>query len=78
MPPSPAFDRQSFVSQFRRILTGWYRVLLQTSPSGAVWETPHGVRLENFVSKSGKQCDGVTRTLPALAAWCAQPENPET
>ncbi|MEX2545124.1 MAG: DUF2264 domain-containing protein [Phycisphaeraceae bacterium] len=55
------------------LVTGWYDVLLATSPSGAVWEPAGGITMPNFVSRSGRQCDGVTRMLPALAAWTAQP-----
>jgi hypothetical protein len=72
------FDRPFFIDKLRHILTGWHRNLLATSDSCAVWETPSGIKERNFVSKSGKQCDGVTRMLPALAAWACQPENPET
>ncbi len=77
MPESLAdYDRTWFVSCFRRLLSGWHRVLIETSSSCAVWEPREGIRLENFVSAGGKQCDGVTRMMPALAAWCVQPENP--
>jgi hypothetical protein len=71
-------DRNFFIEKLRQILDGWHRNLLAASPSCAVWETPNGIRINNFLSKSGKQCDAVTRMLPALAAWTSQPENPET
>jgi hypothetical protein len=69
------YDRGWFQQQFERIFNGWYGALKATSPSCAVWETPRGIKTRNFLSKSGKQCDGVTRMMPALAAWAAQPEN---
>jgi hypothetical protein len=72
------YDRKWMIDQFRLILTGWHQALRETSDSCAVWETKHGIHTQNFVSVSGKQCDGVTRMLPALAAWVCQPENPET
>lgn len=74
----PPFDRDWFVAQFRRLLTGWHQALTQTSDSGVVWETPDGVRTESFLSIGGKQCDGVTRMMPALAAWSALPDSPQT
>lgn len=71
------YGRAWFQACFQQILDGWYRALEATSPSGAVWESQDGLRYDYFVSQSGKQCDGVTRMLPALAAWAAQPENPD-
>jgi hypothetical protein len=64
------------VECFQRIVEGWFRTLRNTSSSGAVWEPEGGVLTDNFKSRSGRQCDGVTRMLPALAAWAFQPENP--
>lgn len=69
--------REWFVSQFKTIVDGWYRSLRATSSSGAVWESPRGIRCENFISRSGRQVDGVTRMLPAMAAWAALEENRE-
>lgn len=76
--PAPTFDRAWFHKTFAHLATGWYRMLRESSPSCAVWETPDGVKNQNFKSASGKQCDGVTRWMPALAAWAAQPANPAT
>src|ERR1051325_8701093 len=70
------YDRAFIVDRFRDILTGWHRCLRETSQSCAVWETPHGIHTRNFLSASGKQVDGVTRMLPALAAWVCQRDNP--
>jgi hypothetical protein len=70
------FDRHWFHQQFGKIFNGWYGTLKETSASHAVWETVHGIKTRSFLSRSGKQCDGVTRMLPALAAWAAQADNP--
>ncbi len=70
------YDRAFFHDRLARLLTGWYDSLIGTSDSLAVWETGQGVKLNNFVSRSGKQCDGVTRMLPALAAWTVQRGEP--
>jgi hypothetical protein len=69
------FDRLWFQQRLARILSGWHKALKATSPSGAVWDSPRGIRTENFVSRRGKQCDGVTRMMPALAAWASQMDN---
>lgn len=68
--------KEKIVSHFSFLLRGWYHVLRDTSDSCAVWETKGGRRTENFLSRSGFSCDGVTRMLPALAAWTAGQENP--
>lgn len=75
---APAYDRDWFVARFRQLLTGWHQVLRESSDSGIVWETPDGVRTDNFVNASGKQVDGITRMMPALAAWAALEANPQT
>lgn len=69
------FDRSWFHDRFRRVFSGWYRILEETSDSFAVWQPKNGVVLQNFVSESGIQCDGVPRMMPALAAWAACPNN---
>ncbi len=71
-------DREWYQETFLRIFQGWFRILEATSDSYAVWQPPNGIVLNNFVSKSGLQCDGVARMLPGLAAWAAQPANPRT
>ncbi|MFW6060541.1 MAG: DUF2264 domain-containing protein, partial [Phycisphaeraceae bacterium] len=73
-----SYDRQWFTDQFRRLLTGWHRVLRDTAPSGAAWQPPDGVRSNSFLTASGYECDGITRMMPALAAWAALDENPQT
>lgn len=65
-------------SHFSILLRGWVGVLRDTSDSCAVWETETGRKTDNFLSASGLACDGVTRMLPALAAWTAGKDNPST
>jgi hypothetical protein len=72
-----AYDRSWFLDVFRRLLTGWHQVLLSTSASGVVWQSPGGIRLDRSVSRSRFEFDGVTRLMPALAAWAAQAQNGE-
>ena len=75
---SNTYDRAWFDHQFRRILTGWHKALRQTADTGTVWEPTDGIHTLNFFSASNKQVDGVTRMLPALAAWAANESNPQT
>jgi hypothetical protein len=72
------YDRSWYQAAFLKIFQGWYRILEQTSDSFAVWQPKGGVVLQNFVSESGLQCDGVPRMMPALAAWAACAENGPT
>jgi hypothetical protein len=72
-----AYDRSWFLDVFRRLLTGWHQVLLSTSSSGVVWQAPGGIRIDRAVSRSRFEFDGVTRMVPAFAAWAAQAQNGE-
>lgn len=72
------YDRAWYHETFLKIFRGWYRILEYTSDSFGVWQPPNGIALQNFVSKSGLQCDGVPRMMPALAAWSACEDNPAT
>ena len=69
------FDRTWFLSTFARYFRGWFDVLRESSPDLAVWNTP-GPRRGNADTPSGIPCDGLTRMMPALAAYAAQPANP--
>ncbi|MBL8994273.1 MAG: DUF2264 domain-containing protein [Spirochaetia bacterium] len=71
------YSRSWFEEKWKLLVGGWHPFLKSASDSGAVWETPRGIRTETFLSRSGKQCDGVTRMLPALAAWASEYKNKE-
>ena len=73
--PEIFVDRNTIVEQFRTLLTGWYKTL-RAMPSRAVWAAEGGIKNNNFVSVSGYECDGISRLMPALAAWASQPDNP--
>ncbi len=76
--PASTYDRDWFVQQFRHLLTGWHQVLAPRATAAWSGKRRMAWRTENFISASGKQIDGVTRMMPALAAWAALDENPRT
>ena len=61
---------------FLDILRGYVSNLAQTSDSYAVVEYPGATVTKNFLAKSGKSATGVTRMLPAIAAWVAAKRQP--
>jgi hypothetical protein len=61
----------SLEGYFRRILDGYAKAAQATSASLAVVEYPKATVNKSFQSVSGLSATGVTRMLPALAAWVA-------
>ena len=61
---------------FLDLIRGYVLNLAQTSDSYAVVEYPAATVTKNFLSKSGKSATGVTRMLPAIAAWVAAKRQP--
>jgi hypothetical protein len=61
---------------FLEIARGFVLAAAKTSDSYAVVEYPGATVTQNFLAKSGKSATGVTRMLPALAAWIAGRRQP--
>jgi hypothetical protein len=61
---------------FLEILRGYVVAAAKTSDSYAVVEYPGATVTKNFLAYSGKSATGVTRMLPALAAWIASRRQP--
>jgi hypothetical protein len=61
---------------FLDILRGHVASLAKTSESYAVVEYPGATITKNFLAKSGLSATGVTRMLPAIAAWIASKRQP--
>jgi hypothetical protein len=74
-PPPPEELVKSF---FLDIVRGHLANAARTSPTLAVVEYPNATVTRNFLAKSGLSATGVTRMLPALAAWCAGKRAPDS
>lgn len=74
-PPPPGALVQTF---FLDILHGYLANAAKTSPSLAVVEYPNATVNKSFLSRSGLSATGVTRMLPALAAWAAAKRQPDS
>ena len=61
---------------FLDILRGHVASLARTSDSYAVVEYPDATKTKSFLSKSGLSVTGVSRMLPAIAAWIATGRQP--
>lgn len=68
LAPRAPFSLEDY---FRGILSGYARATRSTSSSLAVVEYPQATITKSFLSVSGLSATGVTRMLPALAAWIA-------
>lgn len=73
-PPPPPGERvrQAFLD----IVRGYLEAARRTSPTFAVVEFPGATVTKNFLARSGLSATGVTRMLPALAAWAASGREP--
>lgn len=71
-PPLSAVAEAFFLD----IARGYCTSLAKTSDSYAVIEYPDATVTRSFLAKSGKSATGVTRMLPALAAWIASKRQP--
>ncbi len=61
---------------FLDIARGFANHAAKTSDGYAVVEYPNATVTKNFLAKSGKSATGVTRMLPALAAWVVSKRQP--
>ncbi len=61
---------------FLDIVRGYVTNLAKTSDSYAVVEYPDATITKNFLAKSGRSVTGVSRMLPAIAAWIAAKRQP--
>ena len=76
-PPPPPPPGELVKTFFQDITRGYLTNAARTSPSMAVVEFPGATVTKGFLAKSGLSATGVTRMLPALAAWVAGKREPE-
>lgn len=74
-PPPPPGERVQ--QAFLEIVRGYLQAARRTSPTMAVVEFPGATVTKGFLAKSGLSVTGVTRMLPALAAWAAGGRQPD-
>ena len=74
-PPSISFNALAETA-FLDMLRGFVQQAARTSDSFAVVEYPDATVTQNFLAKSGLSATGVTRMLPALAAWIVSKRQP--
>jgi hypothetical protein len=75
-PPPPPPPGERVRQLFLDIVRGYLKAARQTSPTLAVVEYPGAAVTKSFLAKSGLSVTGVTRMLPALAAWAASGREP--
>ena len=61
---------------FSEIVRGYVANLAKTSDSFACVEFPGATVTKSFLTKSGKSVTGVSRMMPALAAWIVAGRQP--
>ena len=76
VPPPPPPPGDQVRELFLDITRGFLANAGKTSPSMAVVEYPGATVTKNFLAKSGLSATGVTRMLPAMAAWVAGRREP--
>lgn len=76
-PPPPPPPEQLVKAFFEEIVRGYLANAARTSPTMAVVEYPNATITKNFLAKSGLSATGVTRMMPALAAWAASKRQPD-
>jgi hypothetical protein len=76
-PPPPPPPSERVRQAFLAIVSGYLDSARRTSPTMAVVEYPDATVTKNFLARSGLSATGVTRMLPALAAWAASGRQPE-
>jgi hypothetical protein len=77
-PPPPPPPGKLVENFFVEILRGYLANAQKTSPSMAVVEYPNATITKSFLAKSGLSPTGVTRMMPALAAWVAGKRQPDS
>jgi hypothetical protein len=76
-PPPPPPPGERVRQAFFEIVRGYIEAARRTSPTMAVVEYPGATVTKSFLAKSGLSATGVTRMLPALAAWTASGRQPD-
>ncbi|WP_321477761.1 DUF2264 domain-containing protein [uncultured Paludibaculum sp.] len=76
VPPPPPPPETQVKEFFLEITRGYLRNAAKTSPSMAAVEYPNATITKNFLAKSGLSVTGVTRMMPAMAAWVAGGREP--
>jgi hypothetical protein len=77
VPAAPLTSFPDYAEQlFLTIVRGYLTNTSKTSKSLAVVEYPDATVTKNFLAKSGLSATGVTRMLPAIAAWIAGGRRP--
>lgn len=76
-PPPPPPPRERVRQAFFDIVRGYLDAARRTSPTLAVVEFPDATVTKSFLSRSGLSVTGVTRMMPALAAWAASGRQPD-
>lgn len=75
-PPPPSSPAEQVRALFLDITRGYLSAAARTSPSMAVVEYPNATVTKGFLTSRGLSITGVTRMLPALAAWIAGAREP--
>lgn len=76
-PPPPPPPGERIRQAFLEIVRGYLEAARRTSPTLAVVEFSGATVTKNFLARSGLSATGVTRMLPALAAWAAAGRQPD-
>lgn len=76
-PPPPPPPGERVRQLFLEIVRGYLAAARRTSPTLAVVEFPEATVTKNFLARSGLSATGVTRMLPALAAWAVSRREPD-
>jgi len=77
-PPPPPPPMEQVATLFLDVTKGFLTNAAKTSPSMAVVEYPGATVTKGFLAKSGLSATGVTRMLPAMAAWVVGKRGPDS
>lgn len=76
-PPPPPPPGERVRQAFFDVVRGYLDAARRTSPTMAVVEFPEATVTKGFLARSGLSVTGVTRMMPALAAWAASGRQPD-
>ncbi len=76
-PPPPPPPGERVRQAFFDIVRGYLDAARRTSPSMTAVEFPGATVTKSFLDRSGLSVTGVTRMMPALAAWAASGRQPD-
>lgn len=77
-PPPPPPPMEQVTALFLDVTKGFLTNAAKTSPGMAVVEYPGATVTKGFLAKSGLSATGVTRMLPAMAAWAVGQRGPDS